>query len=78
MPSNRGMAEMAEYDDDYLDVCGNIGCNDGWVADCFDGLCVNAEDGCELCLRRCDWCNPRKPATATPPQTPPETSNAEK
>lgn len=49
-----------DYDEDHLDVCGNIGCDEGWVADCFDGLCVNAEDGCELCLRRCDWCNQRK------------------
>lgn len=52
--------EPPDYDDDWhLDVCGN-GCDDGWVADCFDGFCVNAEDGCELCIRRCDWCNPRK------------------
>lgn len=53
---------QSEPRDDELmfDVCGNIGCDDGWVADCFDGLCVNAEDGCELCLRRCDWCNQHK------------------
>lgn len=48
-------------DDCMFDTCGNIGCEDGWVADCFDGFCVNAEDGCELCLRRCDWCNAPKP-----------------
>jgi hypothetical protein len=59
--------ERYDFDDGDLEFghCGNIGCEDGWIADCWDGLCVNAEDGCELCMRRCDWCNPRKPA-ATP------------
>lgn len=51
-----------DYDDEFLDVCGNIGCEDGWVADCIDGFCINAEDGCALCLRRCEFCNPRTPA----------------
>lgn len=58
------MADHHDFDDEYhLDVCGNIGCEDGWVADCFDGLCMDAEYGCELCLRRCDWCN-AKPKTS--------------
>lgn len=38
---------------------------EGYVFDCFDGLCVNAEDGCDLCMRRCDVCNrpsPPKPS----------------
>lgn len=46
------------YDDEY--ECGNCG-GEGFTYDCIDGCCINAEDGCELCARRCDWCNPRKP-----------------
>jgi hypothetical protein len=61
--------EPDDYDDDLeYGHCGNIGCDEGWVFDCFDGLCVNAEDGCELCMRRCDWCNPRKASADTHPK----------
>lgn len=56
----------ADYD--YLDEIDNGDCwncgGEGYVWDCFDGCCRNAEDGCRLCTRRCDVCNPapRKPA----------------
>lgn len=47
-----------DYDDDYDDdECGNCG-GEGVTYDCIDGCCMNAEDGCDLCMRRCDWCNP--------------------
>lgn len=29
---------------------------DGYIADCFDGLCINAEFGCDDCTRRCVEC----------------------
>lgn len=45
---------------DDMDECGNCG-GEGYTYDCIDGCCVNAEDGCELCAHRCDWCNPLKP-----------------
>ena len=48
-----------EYDGpDDQDDCPNCG-GEGYVSDCFDGCCINAEDGCDLCTHRCDWCNPR-------------------
>lgn len=37
------------------DECPNCG-GEGYIADCFDGLCVNAEHGCEDCVRRCVEC----------------------
>lgn len=48
--------DFDDYDDD---ECGNCG-GEGVIYDCIDGFCVNAEDGCDLCARRCDWCNPAK------------------
>lgn len=29
---------------------------DGYVADCFDGFCLDAESGCDDCVRRCPEC----------------------
>jgi hypothetical protein len=29
---------------------------EGVYHDCFDGLCVDAESGCEACERTCDIC----------------------
>ena len=37
------------------DECWHCG-GDGYVADCFDGLCADAESGCEDCTRRCPEC----------------------
>lgn len=33
---------------------------EGFVWDCFDGFCVNAEDGCDDCTRACPECARRK------------------
>lgn len=54
--------------DDYEDECWNCG-GEGYVHDCIDGFCLDAEYGCDLCTYRCDVCNP-KPA-------PKDSSNAE-
>ena len=60
--------EPWEYDDRLDDDCWACG-GEGYVADCFDGFCINAEDGCELCMRRCDFCNSAKDraAQSSPP-----------
>lgn len=29
---------------------------EGYVTDCFDGLCFDEESGCEDCMRRCAGC----------------------
>ena len=29
---------------------------EGWIADCFDGCCIEADSGCEDCMRRCVEC----------------------
>ncbi|MBX3447537.1 MAG: hypothetical protein KF765_12355 [Parvibaculaceae bacterium] len=45
-------APEAELDD----ICPNCG-GEGVVYSCLDEIgCVNPEDGCDLCERRCDWC----------------------
>lgn len=57
------MSDQHGYDDDLDgDVCPNCG-GAGYVADCFEEFaCIDPESGCDDCMRRCDWCNPRKPA----------------
>jgi len=52
-----------DFDDFEQDDCWNCG-GEGYIADCFDGFCVNADDGCELCMRRCEYCNPQPKAAA--------------
>jgi hypothetical protein len=51
----------AEYDFDGNDEpCWNCG-GEGFVANCFDEIaCMYPEDGCDLCMRRCEYCNPAK------------------
>lgn len=44
------------YDED----CGQCDGSGYWYH-CIDGCCINAEEGCNLCARRCDFCNPFKP-----------------
>lgn len=46
------------FDDE--EDCGQCG-GEGYTYDCIDGCCANAEEGCRLCERRCDFCNPFKP-----------------
>ncbi|MDW9762179.1 hypothetical protein GOB02_21820 [Sinorhizobium meliloti] len=49
-------------DDDQEDGgCFNCG-GEGFVFDCFDGCCEDADSGCDLCTRNCDVCNPVKKA----------------
>lgn len=45
--------------DDDMDPCGNCG-GEGYVHDCIDGFCRDAEEGCDLCTQPCDWCNRSK------------------
>ncbi len=35
--------------------CPNCG-GEGVVYDCIDGQCLDADIGCDLCARKCDWC----------------------
>lgn len=50
-----------EYDDydDYEIECYECG-GEGYVHDCIDGFCVDADFGCDMCTRRCDMCNSAK------------------
>lgn len=44
-------------DHDYDDGdCWNCG-GEGFVYSCFDGFCLNAEEGCDDCARPCEVCN---------------------
>lgn len=55
------MSETSDYEDydDDPDDCYQCG-GEGFVWDCFDGFCVNAEDGCDDCTRPCPECALRK------------------
>lgn len=58
------MSDTHEYDD-HLDggECWNCG-GEGRVNDCIDGCCVEQDDPyCEYCSKRCDVCNPKRPAS---------------
>lgn len=48
--------EDADYDD-HLDgeCCQNCG-GEGFMFDCFDGFCADAEIGCDDCTRPCSEC----------------------
>lgn len=37
------------------DECPDCG-GEGYIFDCFDGLCFDAESGCDDCMRRCPEC----------------------
>lgn len=56
------MASTEWFDDDPAD-CPE--CNgEGYVYDCQQAFaCVDPESGCDLCMRRCQWCAPAKPTT---------------
>jgi len=53
-----------DYDDFVESECWNCG-GDGYVFDCIDGCCEDADVGCDLCTRRCDVCKPRTPSPET-------------
>lgn len=40
-------------------------CEEGYVFDCIDGCCVDAESGCDLCASRCEYCWVLEPAPTT-------------
>lgn len=63
LPLSAPATDCDQYDDE-LDGedCGNCG-GEGFTYHCIDGCCVNAEDGCELCARRCDWCSTTHPTS---------------
>lgn len=55
-----------ESDDDFDPAdemdCPNCG-GESFIYDCEEEwACVDPEGGCDLCMRRCDWCNPPRPA----------------
>lgn len=57
------MSEQPDYDDYEDGECPQ--CHDeGRIAGtCIDGCCAEQDDpDCPYCSRRCDICNPRKPA----------------
>lgn len=55
------------YDEPDDGDCPNCG-GEGFYSDCFEEwACIDPEGGCDLCMRRCDWCNERKTAKAEPP-----------
>lgn len=50
--------DMEDFYDDEDGDCWNCG-GEGFVADCVtEYACMYPEDGCDLCMRRCDFCNP--------------------
>lgn len=54
------MTEPFVDDDCYL--CGG----EGFVWDCFDGFCENAEEGCDDCTRACPECAREKNRESRP------------
>lgn len=54
---NGCIADDMDYDDN---GCAN--CNgEGFVSHCFtEYACIYPDEGCEECMRRCDWCNAPK------------------
>jgi len=64
-PDN-GHYDPAMDDYEQEDECPNCG-GEGIVYSCFEEwACVDPEGGCDLCERRCDWCQPRKAAAPLP------------
>lgn len=55
-----------EYDDDWDNGdCFQCG-GEGFYANCFEEwACMYPDEGCDLCIRRCDVCRPRKPDPET-------------
>lgn len=48
--------DFEDYDDEADESCGQCG-DQGYTYSCIDGCCVNAEEGCDQCASRCDFCN---------------------
>lgn len=61
-----GDPTVDDFDPDFDDGdCWNCG-GEGFVSDCIDDCCLDADAGCDLCTQRCDVCGPRRSA---PPQS---------
>lgn len=55
--------DYLNYEDDMGVDCWNCG-GEGFVSNCQDEVgCVDPDSGCELCMRRCNVCNPRPKAS---------------
>lgn len=50
--------DYGDFDDDT--ECANCG-GEGFYYSCEEEFaCLDPEGGCDLCRRRCNWCQPRK------------------
>ena len=49
-------ADEHEYDNEYDAGCSSCD-GSGWVFDCFDGFCADADVGCVCCERACSECS---------------------
>lgn len=49
---------LSDYDDYDTDDCWYCG-GDGFVFECFDGFCLDADVGCDDCTRECPECRLR-------------------
>jgi hypothetical protein len=63
---------MSAHDDEFGMDCAYCG-GEGYSYSCVDDMCVNAEDGCELCMRACEYCNSPRPSQDTSPSSKDET-----
>lgn len=50
------------FDSDECWQCGG----EGYVFDCWDGCCIDADVGCDDCTRPCDICAPSKKTVMAP------------
>lgn len=50
--------EFFDFEDDYCPNCGG----EGVIYMCHsEYACIDPEGGCDMCERRCDWCQPTRP-----------------
>lgn len=54
-PTIGGEPSETEHDFREFIDCWDCG-GEGYIADCFDGFCMNAEEGCDFCTRACSTC----------------------
>lgn len=58
MPTGIEMDDDAYWDYDDREDCWNCG-GEGFVPDCVtEYACMYPDEGCSVCMRRCDFCNP--------------------
>lgn len=62
--TSAGRTDAGDYDwdDGSCPRCGD----DGFVFECIDGCCLDADVGCDLCTRPCPECSPRPAAPSLP------------